>query len=139
MNETFSVSSITAGVLVHIIYGAMIVAIRAGRQRLDRTNPAARKLVLALVVVATLAGNIVLRYTTGALFPIFGSALLAIAFFMLWAELRQFWDVGLIGADRTIKGGLNYARSLKMCKNSLSFLGVGQENLQRTPPSFKRR
>jgi hypothetical protein len=90
-----------------------------------------------LVVAATLTGNIGLLYTTGPLFPYFSSALLLIAFFILWAQLRQFWDVGLIGADRTIRGGLDYTRSLKMCKNSLSFLGVGARKLTEQAAEFE--
>jgi len=56
---------------------------------------------------------------------------------MLWSQLRQFWDVGLIGADRTIRGGLDYTRSLKMCRNSLSFLGVGARKLTEHAPEFE--
>ena len=137
MSDDFSISNITAGLLVHAIYAAILVAIRVARRRLDRASPVARQMVLALVVLVTLAGNIVLFYITGHLFPIFSSTLLLLAFSMLWFQLRQFWDVGLIGADRTIRGGLDYTRSLKMCKNSLSFLGVGARKLTEHASEFE--
>ena len=137
MSEELGVSGITAGLLVHAIFAAIVGAIRIGRKRLDRASAAARKLTLGAVVLVTLAGNITLFYKTGRLFPIFSSTLLLWAFSMLWLQLRQFWDVGLIGADRTVRDGLDYTRSLKMCKNSLSFLGVGARKLTEHGAEFE--
>jgi hypothetical protein len=137
MSEEFSISSISAGVLVHAVWATLIIGITVARKWIDRIHPAARKLVLALVIVATLAGNVALYYFTGRLFLFFSSALIFFAFVALWLQLKQFWDVGLIGADRTIRGGLDYVRSLKACQNSLSFLGVGARKLTEHATEFE--
>jgi hypothetical protein len=62
--------------------------------------------------------------------------LLIVVFAIFWSQIKQFWDLGLIGADRTIRGGIDYKRSLQMCNNSLSFLGVGARKLTETVPAF---
>ncbi|MBI4828591.1 MAG: hypothetical protein HY804_07250 [Nitrospinae bacterium] len=52
----------------------------------------------------------------------------------LWyVSLRKFWRVGLAVADVNIKSGLDYGKSLSLCKNSLCFLGLGASKLTDLP------
>lgn len=44
-------------------------------------------------------------------------------------ELSRFVSVGIYGVDKTIIKGINYQNSLKLCKNSLSFLGIGASKI----------
>ena len=46
-----------------------------------------------------------------------------------WTELNQFWSVGLRGADRRIRTGIDYEASLKLCQNEWAFLGTGDSKL----------
>jgi hypothetical protein len=133
MSDPFSLSNIVAGLLVSVIYSAMVAAARFLQQKLDRLHPSVRKAGFTILLCAAVIGNVVLYYTAGGFFPIFSTVLLLIAFYAGWWQLQQFWEIGLIGADREISGGINYYRSLNMCKNSLSFLGVGARKLTSEP------
>jgi hypothetical protein len=130
--------SIAAGVLIHAVYDGLLITVALSRKWIDRVHPAARKLALAITIAATLAGNVLLFYLTGRLFPVFSSILLLTALLMLWYQLQQFWDVGLIGADKTIRDGIDCVRSLNMCQNSLSFLGVGARKLTEHAAEFEK-
>jgi hypothetical protein len=48
---------------------------------------------------------------------------------VLWNELQRFWRVGLVGIDRKLKLDRDYARALRLCNNSLDFLGIGASKL----------
>jgi hypothetical protein len=58
-------------------------------------------------------------------------ALLAVVIvlgFSVW-ELVSFWRTGLQGADPSVAKGLDYAKSLALCRNELWFLGIGAAKL----------
>lgn len=50
-------------------------------------------------------------------------------FIFTWREVDQFWKIGIRGADKSIKTGIDYTKALKMCKNNLVFLGTGAAKL----------
>lgn len=52
-----------------------------------------------------------------------------VVFWFLWKDLSHYFSVGLFGADKSIKDGLDYIHSLRLCHNSLSFLGIGASKL----------
>ena len=137
MNDLLDVRHIVAGVAINAIYGVLLLVARWVSAALERVHPGAKKVLLFFAVLLTLGVNITLYYLAGSLFPIFGSVLLVIVFYVFWMQLKQFWDVGLIGADRTIRDGIDYKRSLTMCNNSLSFLGVGARKLTEVVPEFQ--
>jgi hypothetical protein len=88
-------------------------------------------------MLLALFGNVVLYRSSGQWFPLFSTALLLAAFYALWSQIDQFWQVGLIGADRHILDGIDYSKSLKMCTNSLSFLGIGARKLTENTADFE--
>ena len=45
------------------------------------------------------------------------------------SELRQFWRIGLVGADHQIQAGINFRRALGMASSSMDFLGIGAAKL----------
>src|SRR5207249_2998478 len=55
----------------------------------------------------------------------------------LYRELNQFWRIGLVGADPEVKCGIDYARALGLCSNSLDFLGIGASKLTEKKPAFE--
>ncbi len=51
---------------------------------------------------------------------------------MAWfvnSELSQFWRVGLVSVDSTIRSGTDFLRALQLATNSLDFLGIGASKL----------
>jgi hypothetical protein len=52
-----------------------------------------------------------------------------VVFWFLWQDINRFFSVGLFGADKNIKDGLDYMHSLRLCHNRLSFLGIGASKL----------
>lgn len=52
--------------------------------------------------------------------------------YFTWSELRAFWLIGFVGADRSIREGIGFERSLGLCRNSLDFLGIGANKLVQT-------
>lgn len=65
-----------------------------------------------------------------------GGAVLGLGIAALWvinAPIISFWRVGLARADRNVRSGLNYERSLLLCKNHLDFLGTGASKLTSLP------
>lgn len=70
------------------------------------------------------------------LLPIF----LVWSFFMIYylerrrSQLRSF---GIYGADRQIKKGIDYRKSLSLCQNELKFLGIGAGKLTEEEGAFE--
>src|SRR5881398_3075198 len=95
-------SPITAGVLTNAIYGFAVVAVKYFSITLERSHSQLKNILLAVLSVSIVGLNLVLYVFTADLFPLFSTILLAIAVFAYWKQLKQFWNVGLIGADRTI-------------------------------------
>ncbi len=63
-------------------------------------------------------------------FPAFFILLMTVTLgFVIWKELSQFWNSGLISLDRTIKTGVDYDKALQLCTNQLDFLGIGASKL----------
>jgi hypothetical protein len=138
MNESFSSPAITAAVLANVIYGLLVLTLRYTRTKIGRFHPFARHFALAAICIAAMVANIVLYRVAGRWFPLSSTILLLIAFYALWSALTEFWGIGLIGADRHIGEGLNYTRSLQMCRNSLSFMGVGARKLTECTKEFEQ-
>lgn len=49
--------------------------------------------------------------------------------YLIYKELDQFWSIGLAGADRQTRLGIEYEKSLEMCHSSFRFLGIGAGKL----------
>lgn len=137
MTEPLNMQSIFAGVIINGVYGALLFAAKWASTRLDRSYPVAKKVVISVAALLTLTANVALYYLCDRLFPLFGTILLALVLYVFWRQLKQFWDIGLIGADRTIRSGIDYKGSLSMCYNSISFLGVGARKLTEVSPGFE--
>ncbi|OGR00424.1 MAG: hypothetical protein A2511_10465 [Deltaproteobacteria bacterium RIFOXYD12_FULL_50_9] len=100
-----------------------------------RRDPRRWQLVVILLIITWGALNIGIYYLPfisnfsahlKISVPLFTSL---IVFVFLWRDLNQFRAVGIYGADEKIKSGIDYKASLKLCQNSLSFLGIGASKL----------
>jgi hypothetical protein len=86
-----------------------------------------------LLLFLSLVGANFYYLSSGLRFPLwFLFVSISICFALIWRELGQFWGIGLIGGDCHVANGLNYDKALRLCRNSLSFLGVGAAKLTRS-------
>jgi hypothetical protein len=60
----------------------------------------------------------------------------AIVGWLVLRELSSFWQIGIIGVDRTARQGIPYKTTLDMCTNSLDFLGIGAHKLTSERDAF---
>lgn len=56
----------------------------------------------------------------------------------MFREIAQYHSVGLTGADQHTTEGVNYARSLCLVRNQLSFLGIGASKLTALSREFEQ-
>ena len=56
----------------------------------------------------------------------------------IFAELNQFWRIGLMGADRELQSGVDHAKALDLCQSSFRFLGIGASKLTSKREVFER-
>ncbi len=138
MSGGFNGTNIIEGVVGDALYGALVAVTLWIARKLDRSRPRSRQSFLLIAAILTIAANVALYYIVGTVFPLFTTVLLIIVFAVFWLQIRQFWNVGLIGADQSISQGIDYRRSLRMCNNSLSFLGVGARKLTGAAPDFEQ-
>ena len=135
-----SPSSWSGAVLASVISAVLIEVARicVDRTRADlvRRNPITRRILLAGVAVVVLGINLYMWYWLGEWYPLFFVVSSLVLGRLIWKEINQFWQVGLTGADRQVVSGLNYGTSLKLCTNSLDFLGIGASKLVREGEAF---
>lgn len=102
---------------------------------LSQRDPRLPSVFLYLLLAAWLAAGVVLNYdwivADGGLLwmlPIFSVWSLAIVFHF-WRRRQELRTVGVRGADREIRQGIDYKRALSLCKTRLKFLGTGADKL----------
>ncbi|NJL71846.1 MAG: hypothetical protein HC888_09640 [Candidatus Competibacteraceae bacterium] len=59
--------------------------------------------------------------------------LLVVTTVTVFFQLRPLVQVGIVGVDRQVQVGLGYASSLKLCNNSIWFMGTGASKLTELP------
>ena len=101
--------------------------------QLARANP--RLPALTFTVLAVLLAGVSVIAVMVAPSKVWASAIIVMTWLVFiyfsWRELRQFWDVGVKGADVRIDRGIDYKKALELCHNYLDFLGVGASKLTR--------
>jgi hypothetical protein len=129
------------GAIVASIIAALIVEgtryfVSTTRVHLIRHQLRARRTVLIVIIVAVTIANPVMWWYLGDGYILFFAVSALVLWRFLREELNQFWQVGLIGADRQVEGGVNYSSSLQLCNDSLDFLGIGASKLVRETREF---
>ncbi len=119
------------------IFYLVVLAVNRGLKLIEKKSRSrtTRYTQLRFIVVFTLwfSANIIYYsypFPLPTLFFIISSLLLL---WFNWKELSQFWNCGLLRADRKIADGLNYQKALQLCINQLDFLGIGASKLTRLP------
>lgn len=116
----------------------LVLLWRLWRTQLDRANPYLRLALLAIVSCLF----VVIIFVTASLpsvwrVPALLGALL-LQLLVVWFEIAQFWRVGLVGASSSLNSGIGFVASLKLCTNSLEFLGVGASKLTDKTDEFEK-
>ena len=140
-NADSSVNAITSSFIASVLFA---IAVGAGEYFYTRTahrNPSYRRSRLVVFVVLWVILNVlsfvgVVGVSGRPLVVWLTSFILGVVVFR---DLNQFWQIGLVGADREVKGGLDYGAALDMCKHSLQFLGIRGVETDSKPEGFSGR
>jgi predicted MFS family arabinose efflux permease len=111
-----TINAIATSLIASMLYGA---AVYVGERFYSRTaykNPSYRRLRLVAFVLLWILLNVFLFTLASVwwLVLLITSIVLAVVIFK---ELNQFWQIGLVGADREVKSGIDYVAALGMCKH----------------------
>jgi hypothetical protein len=129
-------------IFIHLLAGVLLAALGLLRERLaltlSRRNPrwsgaSLVALTVAWIGTAIAAGILTSRSRLPYAAASSVSFLTLLYLLFLFREIRRYRAVGIVGADRDIAHGVDYRRSLALCRNSLSFLGTGASKLTSLP------
>ncbi len=131
-------ASLLNGVLGNAIFALCCWSGRKISRGLERHSHLYRQLLLTALATLWVLLNIYLySHVRGKTFLLYSTISFVLVSYFTWRELNQFWQLGIIGADREISRGIDYKRSLKLCSNSMDFLGVGAAKLTREVKEFE--
>jgi hypothetical protein len=125
--------NVAAGIIV-LVLGAVF---SAAYTRITNANPLYRRIRLISIGVCWFclsAASIYLFQAGAALFILILSLG---AGWIAFSELDQYWRIGLVGADRQIRSGIDVRQSLILVSNSLDFLGIGGAKLTAERTTFE--
>jgi len=104
--------------------------------RTARKNPSYRRLrLLAFILLWALLNVGLFALISGWWLALLITSIVLVV--VVFKELNQFWQIGLVGADREVKSGIDYVAALGMCKNSFHFLGIGAAKLTQNQKAFR--
>jgi hypothetical protein len=129
-------SDIIVGVIANAIFWILLAIGQSIYAKIARRNPVYRQLRLGLMIFGWVVLNIVLGLCT-QIWPWFLVISLIPMAIIVGSELNQFWKIGLVGADKEVRAGIDYVNALRMCQNSLDFLGIGAGKLIQNQNEFK--
>lgn len=135
-NPGSAINAITLNLVASVLYAAAVYFGERIYSGAVRKNPAYRRLrLLAIFVVwILLNAGFCLLVSGWWLVLLISSIVMGVVVFK---ELNQFWQIGLVGADREVKVGINYTAALGMCKQSFHFLGIGASKLTQNQKAFR--
>jgi hypothetical protein len=128
---------VLGSLVASILFAMMIAFARKSRAMIGRRTPLARRLSLGVIAACVLAADVGMWFVLDESYLLFLVPTLASLCILVWKELDQFWQIGLVGADRHVADGLGYSDSLSLCRNSLDFLGIGASKLVREAQAFE--
>src|SRR6266496_603781 len=102
-----TIESFWVNIIAGIALLAGVSAVKCLHGRLGRRNPSRRVYVLTCVALCWFALNIVYVYFFSKFSAVFVFVSWSAFAWIAWSELRQFWRIGLVGADAQIQSGLD--------------------------------
>lgn len=131
-----SVHDVINGVIGNAVFWILLTIGQLIYAKTAKRNPAYRRLRLGFMIFGWVVMNVVLALFF-QIWPWFLVISLIPIALILWGELNQFWKIGLVGADKEVRDGIDYVSALRMCQNSLDFLGIGAGKLVQNQNEFK--
>jgi hypothetical protein len=132
------IPDVVVSVASNAIFFALCLIARRIRNRFERSRRTVRAALIVILGFLYLAANLLYEHYVQFGFEIFFViSSLGVAWVVL-AELYQFWRIGLMGADKTIAGGLGFKESLDLCTNSLEFMGIAASKLTGEKTAFEK-
>jgi hypothetical protein len=124
--------------LIELLAGLTVLILdKWGLGLFTQRHPQYRKYRLLAVASLFVILNLLSKRFLPQGFMVFVAITLVIMAWVVYRELNQFWQIGIVGADRETRKGLNYARALSMCTSSLEFLGIGASKLRAQQDAFQ--
>jgi hypothetical protein len=125
------------GVIGNAIFWILLAFGQILYTKTAKRNPSYRRLRLGLILLSWVALNAVIFGLRTQVWP--WSLLISLIpmAIIIGSELNQFWKIGLVGADKEVSAGIDYVNALRMCQNSLDFLGIGAGKLVQNQNEFK--
>lgn len=126
-------SSIAGSLLASLIVGILawirdrLVFFRVHKSPFWRQGSLVILVFLWFIINISLSSFVIAKGLFSFLFTMSTFVLLYIGY----KEVSQYWRVGLESVDKSIETGINYRKSLSLCKTRLRFLGTGARNLTR--------
>lgn len=134
--QSLSARDIEIKVVVNVIYAALVWGLSRLRRQIARRDPRYWWVIPCITAFVWLASNLCYSRFVQSFSPVFFYVSTILSAVLILGELRQFWAIGLVGADVEIKEGIDYSRALQMCSSSLEFLGIGAAKLTQTNKIF---
>jgi hypothetical protein len=132
-----AVESFWINIIAGIVLLAGVALVKWAYSRLARQNPRRRTYALAATTFCWLVLNTLYVHiapTPSAPFVFVSCVALA---WIGWSELRQFWRIGLVGADAQIRVGIDFKQALSLVSNSMDFLGIGAAKMTAERAAFE--
>jgi hypothetical protein len=124
------------GVIGNAIFWILLMVGQIIYAKTAKRNPGYRRLRFGLMISGWVILNVVIALCT-QIWPLFLVISLIPIAIIVGTELNQFWKIGLVGADKEVRAGIDYVNALRMCQNSLDFLGIGAGKLVQSQNEFK--
>jgi len=135
MNEFFR--GLLEKYLIQIVFIISVACYRRFRIFIEQLHPFARPVALAcLFLIYLLSNYAIYPDKTSYSFWFFIISFIVLVYVVLM-ELLSFWHLGFLGADRSIAKGIDYGKALKICEDSLDFLGIGANKMIIRDKEFK--
>lgn len=132
-----TIHDVIIGVIGNAIFWALLALGQMAYAKLAKRNPAYRRLRFGLMFFAWIILNVCIFVLTFHMwYWVLVVSLIPMAI-IVGSELNQFWKIGLVGADKEVRAGIDYVSALRMCQNSLDFLGIGAGKLVEHHNEFK--
>lgn len=137
MNSSNIYYQLFEGIALQAILAVASIVFRKARASLGRAHPLGRPVGLVILALIFVGTNVVIQWQSIP-HPLLLFCISALIFgWVVFAELEAFWQLGLLGTDRTIAKGIDYRKSLNLCKDSLEFLGIGASKLVNEQKAFR--
>ena len=120
-----TIESFWVNVIAGVALLAGVAAVKWISNLLGRTDPRRHVLCAAFIALFWVTMNTVCMYFFRNLSAPFIFVSSAAMLWIAWSELRQFWRLGLVGADAQIQSGIDFGQALRLVSNSMDFLGIG--------------